>query len=571
MNMLERLVNRLVSRLGGWLRHVGVDACQYHALLMASLKMDFRSESLMPDIGKQRSTGSALAWTIGLYALFSALLAWFLTSMNLEREVVTGLLICYSMFMLATAILIEFGSTITNPNDLLFVRSRPISSRTYFAVKFSNLTFYILLFGVALSLFPALIGGRSADVWWSFALAYFSVAMLSSLFTASVIVTLYDLLMRLVRVERLKDFVTYVQVGLSFSLFFGYQALYQSVEAWRQAGVSLVDSPWAVLAPPFWFAGLIEVLLGHIDQAKFVRAMLALTAVVSCAMTLVKSVAMGYSDRQHHAMHETERPPLRTSVPRRVLSIIARWIDRFLLRDPEERAVYHLILAMLGRSRGLKLRLYPTVGMALALLVLSIWQYKKMPMPLDQTQPFFSLWSLLAFPFAAGGLVAVLPYSDEHRGHWIFRVAPLQRPGCVVSAIGKAALLGLFLPLWLINTLLLASVWPTMPAVWHSLYGLLIGYLTLQLLLLKFFSWPFSQPFGKGQQNQVISMSLVVMVMISTSVFLVRWLAAEWLMKLWPLALLAGAGWALGRLNSRLYARRLQHEGWAAEPQHVLG
>lgn len=142
---------------------------------------------------------------------------------------------------------------------------------------------------------------------------------------------------------------------------------------------------------------------------------------------------------------------------------------------------------------------------------------------------------------------------------------------CVITAIGKAALLGLFLPLWLINTLLLASVWPIMPAVWHSLYGLLIGYLTLQLLLLKFSSWPFSQPLGKGQQNELITMSLVVMVMTSTSVFPVRWLAAEWLMKPWPLALLAGAGWALGRLNSRLYARRLQHEGWAAEPHEVLG
>lgn len=571
MNALESLVNRLIRWLSGWLRHVGVDAEQYHALLIASLKMDFRSENLMPDIGRKRSTGSALAWTVGLYMLFSALLAWLLTSIHLERELVTGLLICYSMFMLATAILIEFGATIINPNDLPFIRSRPVSSRTYFAVKFSNLTFYVLLFGAALNLLPALIGARAADVWWSFALAYFLAAMLSSLFTAGVIVALYDLLARLVKLERLKDFVTYAQIGFSFSLFFGYQALYQYVEAWRREGGSPVDSLWAMFVPPFWFAGFIEVSLGHIDQATLMRATVALMAVALCALMLIKSVAVGYTERQHQATRDAEPLPAPTGWLRQLSGIISRWVDRVLLRDAEERAVYHLILAMLARSRGLKLRLYPTVGMSLALLVLYIWQSKKAPMPLDHAHPFFALWSLLAFPLAASGLYSVLPYSDEYQGHWIFRVAPLQRHGCVVAAISKAALLGLFLPLWTINTLLLVSVWPMMPAVWHSLYGLLLGYLTLQLLLLGFSTWPFSQPFGKGQQNELITMSLVVMVIIGALIFAVQWLVADWLTMSWPMALLVVTCWTVGRLSRRLYARRVQQKGQAAGLQEALG
>jgi hypothetical protein len=571
MKTLGAMVDQMIRLLGRFLSYWGVDARQYHALLIASLKIDFRSENLMPDVEKQGATASALTWTVTLYLLFSAIFAGLLTITDLGREMFTGLLFSYSMFMLATAIMIEFGSTVINPDDLQFIRSRPVSSRTYFAVKFSNLLFYILIFGVALNVLPALIGRHYADTWLLFPVVYFLVALLSSLFMAGVIVALYDALLRLVKPERFKDILTYVQIAFSFSFFFGYQMLYQYVDAWRQAGATVFNSPWAAAVPPFWFAGLVEVLLGRVDRVTLMLAALALVSIAFFGFVLIKSVSLGYTERIHQATSDTDRQKMVRSAPHAV-GPLTRLVDRLLLRDAEERAFFHLILAMLRRSRSLKLRLYPTVGIALALSVLSIFQYKKTAGMFAQAQPFFLFWSLMAFPFAANGLYAVLPYSDEYQGHWIFRAAPLMQPARVLSAIRKASLLGVFLPLLLINTLMLSYLWPVAQAFWHSVYGVLVGYLTMQLFLFRLSDFPFSRPFHKGQQQyELIVMFLAVMGLIVALIFLARWLAGHWLALFSTMLLLTIACFVLSRLSDHVYARRLRRRETASEPQPPLG
>ena|SRR5580765_2052649 len=119
--------------------------------------------------------------------------------------------------------LIEFGLVVISPDDFLILAHRPVSSSTFFAVKFSNLCFYILLLGTSLNVIPALVGLGSHGSRWYFPLVYLAVSTVASLFVAGFIVVLYGLVLRRVNYEKFKDLLVYVQIGFSFLFFFGYQ------------------------------------------------------------------------------------------------------------------------------------------------------------------------------------------------------------------------------------------------------------------------------------------------------------------------------------------------------------
>jgi hypothetical protein len=62
----EAITHWTARRLSRW----GVDAQQYHFLLQASLKMDFRTPSSVLRTDQSSHTGSALKLTIGMNLIF---------------------------------------------------------------------------------------------------------------------------------------------------------------------------------------------------------------------------------------------------------------------------------------------------------------------------------------------------------------------------------------------------------------------------------------------------------------------------------------------------------------------
>src|SRR6266404_2866102 len=215
----------VTRRLGRFLSRWGVHAAQYHWLLQASLRMDFRSTNTLSTGSGSSPTKSALLVNGALNSLFSLIIAVSLVAGGASAFFFNVVAIGYAMVMLAMSILIEFGLVVISPDDFLILAHRPVSSRTFFAVKFSNLCFYILILGASLNVIPALVGLGSQDSRWYFPLVYLAVSTVASLFVAGFIVALYGLVLRRVNYEKFKDLLVYVQIAFSFFFFFGYQVV----------------------------------------------------------------------------------------------------------------------------------------------------------------------------------------------------------------------------------------------------------------------------------------------------------------------------------------------------------
>ena len=559
----ESLSCRTTRGLGRILSRWGVDAEQYHWLLQASLRMDFRSRSTLPGAHQPNRTKSALLTTGIMYMIFSLMLAASLRLAEVGTFFFTVVIFGYAMAMMALSILIEFGMVVISPDDFLILAHRPISSRTFFAVKFSNLLFYTLIIDLSLNLAPALLGWTFNDAPWQFPLVYLMVAMLGGMFVAAVVVAVYGLLLQRVNYERFKDLLAWCQILFSFLFFFGYQLIPRLIG--RVHGFHMEHIPAAAAAlPPLWFASLAEVGLGHFSWPTLGLAGVAVVATLLLLPGLLHGVSLDYSDRIGSIVSAAAK---RDAAKKRKTSASSpSHIERLLAFNQEERALLGFLLKMLRRNRLLKLQLYPNFGVVIALFAVGVMDHDSLNDPLvGGKMGVARIFPLMAFLFAAMGFTASLPYSNEYEGGWIFHTAPIAHPECFLKAIKKALFLVLFAPLFVLNVILYSFFWPLAHAVAMSLYGLAIGIATFQVTLFWFKSFPFSRKPEKGAQSR--RMAIVFVMMIAYGVFMALPNLFATLPGLFPaiVAVLFGAGFLLGYWNNRAYARAVRQLEFGAE------
>lgn len=556
MTKLLTAARRLLSR---W----GIDPDQYWSLLRISLILDFRRQSPLQGGG---SAQSALAMTCVVYGLFSLLLA-LLSFRSLTPFYYSLLFLSYGMAMIAFIILSEFGATIINPDDYEILGHRPISSRTYFLAKLSNLLFYIVLIGSSLNFFPALLGAFSDSSSGLFPLVYFPAALLASLFSAVLVVLFYGVLLRAIPYERFKDALVYLQIAFSFLIFFGYQLIARAMP-YLERNSDPTFQRALMLIPPGWFAGLVQLGLGQWQRDYVLWAGWGLLATGILATASVRSFSLDYALYLAHVRaRRAASGPKRPSVRRRLV----RPLERLFLKSPEERAAFYFVRQMLRRNRILKLRLYPALGFPVAYLAIGVWE-NTMSDPYSSTQrlPWAAFFLNMVGPLLVLNFHALLPYSEEHAAAWLFRAAPVRDLRGIFTGAKKALLVSLLGPLFVLLGIVLSWFWTPSHAFLHATFGFLMSYLFLGIVFLFYRGgFPFSQEPIKSVQTGQMVLGFSALPLMGALFFL------QYVFSKNPgglLGVMGGfllVGWLLNRIADRKAARatrrRYEREGGTFE------
>ncbi len=549
------MTDALTEWLGRRLSRFGVDAQQYRFLLQASLKLDFRSAGSVLKPEQQSQTASALKMTLILNLFFSVIMSLAMLA-GRSTFVFSAVLLGYSMVMVAMSVLIEFGLAVISPDDFQVLAHRPISSRTFFAVKSSNLVFYVLLLGTSLNLVPALVGVACRGSQWYFPAAYFAVATAATMFVAGGMVALYGLLLRTLRYERLKDLLVYAQIAFSFVFFFGFQLFPRVLVDMNAVTARDIIHSWVIAFPSVWFAGVVEVMLGNFTRETGGLAAFALIVCVVIIPLALRNVSLDYSEqlgRIAASSSKSVKSAIAAVRPRRT----SAWFNRILLRDPEERAFFYFFLRMFRRNRLLKLQILPNFGVAIAMMAVALLQGDKFANPFEKISfTPVTMFAVIAFVFASMGLTMSLPYSDEYQGGWIFPVAPIRNRAKILSALKKVVVLLLFTPLFFLNWATFAYFWPWHHALSQSVYAFVIGLFAFQLLLFMVNDYPFSRKLEKGAASKRVMFVLVIYGIVGFAVTLPYLVATRpiWFFSL--VAVVLSIALLLGHFNNRSYIRK---------------
>lgn len=473
---------------------LGVDYVQWRALTSVALKLDVRAGgAAVAAVNNQRGGGKTILGRLfgyGLLGIFMALAAAFIG----DRFAASMIVLSYIVVVVATAMLMDLNGVILSPTDYGVLGAQPVSSRTYFAAKLTNILVYTLALATLVGL-PAMLvflvkHGMSPGL-----------AGIAALYACAVTVTLaivagYARLARAVGPRRLRNALTWVQLGLSFLVYGGYFVVSDIIGRSALAGFVLPRSPWLLLYPGTWFASYAELAAGagSLQHAIGVLASLALIALLAVAMR--GRLSLEYAEQLGTLM---------TSGGDARAARAARSRLRLWFRAGEARAVAILVRSQFRNDLRFRMGVLAIIPLTLLYLFMGVSDAREA----GAATPDLSLVSVAILIFPAM-LRSSLASSDSFRASWIYFATPADRSRLIRSARDVLAVFFL-LPYLALVGVTLAFVVDDL--LWLLAYLALAGLASNLLLLLATLlnpELPFARPHEKMQETWRVMIVMAV-------------------------------------------------------------
>jgi len=451
------------------LQRLGVQPRPFKALLRTFVTMDLRGQFYAQATNaKPGELISPLFWVVGQLLTVSVLLcavlqgrveAWFYATSNLS---VTAL------FMFS-AIVVEFQEAAYDPADVQVVGHRPVTARTWSSARILNLGLYVALIGVALTLFPTLMGLGLRDTGPSWLVLYPWASAIVAVGTASGALLLYAVSGIGAPGENLRRVAAWVQIVAILGLFYGGQLMLRNASG----GLELFAAN-----PPAWIHQLPTAFLAN-DVASGGWLFLAAGTLISGAM------AYGALLGLRRAWTRVARvAPAQSQVevkPGAADAMLSGTASGSIFPSRHEGAIFWLTFTMLSRDGELKSRNLPALAMAASAAILGplIGQYAD-PMAGHSTDAVLPIATMVLLVTAIPTLLNNLSFSRDHEAVW--RLRP--RWGAKAArAVQTAVHARIFVPLLLAHGVLLFAMWrDPIGAIAYTVIAFLILDLVMRLV-----------------------------------------------------------------------------------------
>ncbi|HEY8470057.1 MAG TPA: hypothetical protein VIL18_10470 [Longimicrobiales bacterium] len=536
-------MRRLLSALG-------VDYVQWRALTIAALKLDLRAGGgAVAAVNNQRGgSGMAILGRLFSYALLGVVMALAAAFIG-DRFAASMVVLSYVTVVVATAMLVDLNAVILSPTDYGVLGAQPISSRTYFAAKLTNILVYTLALATLVGMLPTLVLLVKHGVLPG-------LAGIAALYACAVTVTLaivagYARLARAVGVRRLRNALSWVQLVLSVGIYGGFFVISEIVGRSALAGFTLPWSPWLLLYPGTWFASYAELAAGAGGWLHLagVLASLALMALLAGAMH--GRLSLEYAEQLGTLMAsggDTRAARAAGSRP------------RLWFRAGEARAVAILVRGQFRNDLRFRMGVLAIIPLTVVYLLMGVNDAREA----GAATPDLALLSVAILLFPAV-LRSNLAASDAFRASWIYFATPADRARLIRSARDILAVFFLLPYLALVGVTLAFLI---DDRLWLLAYLALAGLMSNLMLLVATLlnpELPFARPHEKMQET-----SRVLLVMILAGVLgiflmkLVDWLYGDPVALATTFAVVIAASVLVGRLTRARIERqaaRLEFEG----------
>lgn len=487
-------------------QQLGIDFVQWSVLVKASLRKDFRESSLSTTLRHGRS-GGRIFFTLVFFYFLTGLIFVPIVLDNQDVFFTATLLISYTMFMIGGLILVEYHTVVISPDDYSVLGYRPISSKTFFFVKLTNILFYVLTFTTVLAL-PAIVAflftlGFNPILG---AAAFLSV-FLANIATSLVIIILYTLILKKVSLRRLQNLLAFFQVGLAFIIYSGFFIIPKLIENSVFRIFEMSSSFWLKFLPSAWFSSYLIISLGKPMPSDWLLAAVSIFMTVTIAYFAFSKLSIGYS----------ERLAVLSAMPPKNKVASRRFLKPFLwfAQAHEERVVSKLIRNQFLHDNKFKLAVLGILPLTIFYLFIGI---EKGPL----TDPFeihefdlkrTGLLYLLVFLFPMM-LRTFVTQSDAFQASWVFYTTPINVRRVILSEKNFLMIYFVLPFLFVLGVIFYYYFSNLLHVLLHLLVLGLLAHLFLQLAFLYSPDLPFSRPNVKGSRSRNVVLLLILIPFI---------------------------------------------------------
>ncbi|HEX2945630.1 MAG TPA: ABC transporter permease [Clostridia bacterium] len=499
--MKEFTILKLLDRIRFLFDRSGVDYPIMRKILQIKLIMDQRRVPTIMAAGKTegKNTYRTSLFMYAFMGLFVALIMLFGFPLYYKMNIVFGMLI----FLLMTTMISDFSSVLLDIKDKNILLPRPVNTQTVNAAKLIHILIY--LSGITLAIAgPPLIAG--AFIYGAaYVVIYIVELALVCGFVIFVTSILYSAILSFFDGEKLKDIINYFQIVLSVFMVIAYQLIGRIFEI-VDLKITYAVKWWNYLLPSAWFAAPFELFVGQGRLSDFAGlSIIAVVIPVAAFFIYIKAVLPRFERNLQKLNNYGERAG--KSAARREKRQV--FISRLLCRDKTERSFYRFTSNVLANERKLKLRVMPSLAMAVVLpLVFLINFYRRGTTLAEFHSSILQSKAYLYIYFAVALLSTSLQYinnSEQYRGAWIYKVLPLTSPAPLLKGAMKAYFMKYILPFFVFASLIFLAIFGI-----RILPDILLMFFNLLVLLLVIFAvsnkeLPFYKDFQYTQDKNSIA------------------------------------------------------------------
>ncbi|MFQ6113637.1 MAG: hypothetical protein ACE5NG_06050, partial [bacterium] len=488
----------------------GVDYAQWSALTKASIRKDFRESSLSTTLRHGRS-GGRIFFTLVFFYFITGLIFVPIVLDNQDVFFTGTLLISYTMFMIGGLILVEYSTVVISPDDYSVLGYRPISSKTFFFVRLTNILFYILTFTTVLALPATVAFFFTLGFNPTLGVAAFLSVLLANIATAMTMVLLYTFILKKVSLNRLQNLLAFFQVGLAFLIYSSFFIIPRLVGNSVVQTSEMSSSLWLKFLPSAWFSSYLTISLGEPMPSDWLLAAISILMTVALAYFALSKVSMGYSE----SLAAVSTLPADKKVASR------RFVKPFLLfaQAHEERVVSKLIRNQFLHDNKFKMAVLGILPLTIFYLFIGI-EGGPLPDPFEIHEfdmKRTGLLYLLVFLFPMM-LRTYVTQSDAFQASWIFYTTPANVRRLILSEKNFLMIYFVLPFLFILGMIFYYYFHNLLHVLLHLLVLGLLAHLFLQLAFLYSPDLPFSRANVKGSRTRNLA---VLLILIPFTIYLI--------------------------------------------------
>jgi hypothetical protein len=500
-------------------RILGVDYVQWWAVSRTLARTDFRLPMTEGRSALGRIGGFvSMALVLGLFGSGAAVIVVFASDPLWS----TTLILTYLSVMLLTTLMTQHGMTMLSTADLAILGPRPVSSRTFLAIRVTNVLFHALVV-TSLMAYPVIIAYAVAHQFQPMRAVIAAVAIYTwACGIALALVASYGSLLRLLGAARFRRGVGYLQLAAGFLSYGGLLIASRFMNDGALSSASLPDRWWLLLVPPAWFASYLELAAGAPNSTTYARASLSLIVMVALLSLLRGKLGVEY------ARHLADLPQVAEEGA-------SRGPRTPFFGHGEKRAAAILVLAHF--KHDLRVRM----GILAVAPLIALYLFIGSDSSLDLVA-----MAVLLFPAI---LTRHFASSDTPAAAWIYRATPVDRARLII-AVKDIAVVYFVVPFLCVVAAVFAwRIGDPWQAVLHTLFLGVLSHIALQAAMFMSPRLPFALPPDKTTEStSLIGWMLVIIVGGQAALAaLDRWVYISNARTLITLIALVGCAWALDR------------------------
>jgi hypothetical protein len=481
----------------------GIDFDQWKALTVVALKLDFRGTALNQRHAHETRVVIALIFQAIFYAFFGGVIAY-LVWVSRDLWLAGTIASSYIAFLIGTAVVLDHNAVISSPTDYAVLGFRPVSSRTYFAVKLTNILVYTTALTTAAAWVPILVASARHG-------SAIGAALLLDIYATSTATTLaialgYATVLRAAGPDAIERVLSYVQMVMGFAVYGGQFLISGLLSRAVPASWTLPASPWVLIYPGTWFGSYLELASGRSSVGAAACAAASVIMLVLMGSRLSGRLSLQYSESLG-AMTVAARAREASAAEKRMRS--ALWFT-----TGEGRAVALLVRGQFRHDQRFRMGVLGLLPFTLLYMLMGVRNG-------SVGDPFTAERSAQGWPLTMAVLASptmlriLLTRSESFRASWIFFTSPTDR--MKIARSSKDVLVAFFLVpyLLLVSAIYSYVVGNVVHVLVHVAFLGLLAHLVLQVALLLDPALPFSRPMQKSTNVAVFFGFTLVTILAS--------------------------------------------------------